>query len=61
MNAVRRGESPHYKMPSKDCGWCQWRDLCELHEQGDDWKELRRVATKKWDPYKDHVWEVNLG
>lgn len=61
MNACRAGEIPHYKAPSKDCKFCEWRDLCELHEQGDDWKELRKYTTAKWSPYAAHVWALDLG
>ena len=62
MNKVRakHPDFPHYKTPNRDCGFCEWKDLCELHEQGDDWKELRRVATSKWDPYAIHVWALDL-
>jgi hypothetical protein len=61
MNLVRRGKMPHYKAPSKDCSWCEWRDLCELHETGNDWRELRKYTTHKWEPYRDHVWSLDLG
>ena len=60
MNAVRAGEMKHYKAPSKECKWCEWKDVCELHEMGDDWKELRKVMTRKWEPYTDHVWSLDL-
>lgn len=62
MNKVRAGhpDFPHYKQPNRDCGFCDWKDLCELHEAGDDWKELRRYTTKKWEPYVDHVWSLSL-
>lgn len=55
MNLVREGKMPHYKAPSKDCSWCEWKDLCEMHETGSDWKELRKEMTKKWEPYEVHL------
>lgn len=61
MNLVREGKMPHYKSPSKDCSWCEWRDLCEIHETGDDWRELRKHTTRKWSPYEAHVWSLDLG
>lgn len=60
MNLVRAGKMPHYKAPSKDCRFCEWRDICEIHEQGNDWKELKRMTTKKWDPYAAHIWDIEL-
>ena len=60
MNMARAGELAIYKAPSKDCTFCQWKDLCELHETGTDWKELRRMTTRKWSPYASHIWSVDL-
>lgn len=60
MNMVRAGTMPHYKAPSKDCAFCQWRDLCELHETGSDWKELKRMTTTTWNPYAAHVWDIEI-
>jgi hypothetical protein len=60
MNLVRTGKMPHYKSPSKECSFCSWRDLCELHETGSDWKEMKRIATRKWSPYAQHIWDIDL-
>ena len=60
MNMVRSGEMPHYKAPSRDCVFCEWKDICELHETGSDWRELKKITTKKWSPYQQHVWEIDL-
>jgi len=60
MNLVRTGAMPHYKAPSKECRFCEWKDICELHETGSDWKELKRITTKKWSPYEQHIWSIDL-
>jgi len=60
MELVRTGKMAHYKAPSKDCSYCPWRDICELHEQGSDWKELRKFTTRKWEPYRAHIWSIEL-
>ena len=36
------------------CPGCWAFDMCELHEIGGDWKEMRNLMTKKWDPYEAH-------
>lgn len=60
MNLVRSGDMPHFKSPGKQCQWCQWRDICELHETGNDWEEMKKLVTKKNDPYEMHVWSLDL-
>lgn len=60
MNLVRTGDMKHYKAPSKDCAFCPWKDICELHETGTDWQELKRLTTTKWSPYAQHIWSIDL-
>lgn len=60
MNDSRSGRLEVFKSPGKHCGWCQWRDICELHENGEDWKEMARMVTVKNDPYEMHVWALQL-
>lgn len=36
------------------CAGCWALDICELHEIGQDWMELRDMTTRKWDPYAAH-------
>lgn len=44
-----------YKSPTKDCSWdCQFKDVCEVHEMGGDWKSIMELEFKKWDPYEGH-------
>lgn len=37
-----------------NCRGCAFRDMCELHEAGGDWEEMRRQTMERWDPYADH-------
>ena len=60
MNMVRSGELEVYKAPGDHCKWCEFRDVCELHEQGSNWKQLVKLTMKKWEPYTDHVWSLRL-
>lgn len=58
MMAHRRGLLPIIKTPETGqmghCGFCPVRDLCELHESGDDWQLMQRSSMTKWDPYDAH-------
>lgn len=41
-----------YKNPTVDCSWdCQFREMCELHEQDADWEEFRDARFVVRDPY----------
>lgn len=52
---VRNGKRAHYKNPGQfTCAGCWAFDMCELHEIGQDWEELRSMTTKSWDPYAQH-------
>lgn len=55
IELVREGLLPILKTPTKDnCRMCPFSEMCELHEQGADWKEFRDLAYVKGDPYGDH-------
>lgn len=58
MLRIRDGKMEAYKTPETGatghCGWCPYRDICELHEAGADWEGLRDVTMTEWDPYSDH-------
>jgi len=59
MAKVRAGKMPVYKNPSaawpdEHCNACEFRDMCELHEAGSDWEELRDLTMTTWDPYEAH-------
>lgn len=59
MGQVRAKKIPVYKTialqwPDQHCNGCQFRDMCELHESGSDWEELRDLTMTSWDPYEAH-------
>lgn len=63
MAQVRNGKLPLYKNPAgtwpdQHCNGCQFRDMCELHETGADWEELRDFTMTTWAPYADHESDV---
>lgn len=40
--------------PQSHCIWCPYRDICELHETGNDWEAMRDATMTVWDPYAAH-------
>lgn len=59
MKQVRAGKLPIYKnprltWPDQHCNACQFRDMCEVHETGGDWKAIRDATMTTWDPYEAH-------
>lgn len=54
MAAVRRGDLPILKNPTKDCNWCDFFELCQIDENGGDTDSMKRMAFRKRDPYADH-------
>lgn len=56
--AKRRDGAPPpeaYKNPSQfTCNGCWLFDVCELHEIGQDWQEVKNLTTRTWDPYAAH-------
>lgn len=51
---ARRKKIAIYKSPGKHCGYCEFREACEVHEVGGDWKAVLAATTTHWDPYEDH-------
>ena len=54
MQMVKEGGLSVYKNPGKHCGFCQFRDMCEVHEIQSDWESVRDATMTVWDPYGDH-------
>jgi hypothetical protein len=55
MQAVREGLLPVIKNPDRNCTWdCDFFTMCQLQENGGDWKTHRQVAFVQLDPYADH-------
>ncbi len=55
MVLLRDGLIPVRKTPDRNaCGWCPFKDMCELHERGSDWETYRNAMYRTEDPYADH-------
>lgn len=57
MKMVQSGELPVFKTILNGCVGmlgCQYHDMCELHECGAEWEELRDATMTVWDPYTAH-------
>lgn len=55
MEMARRGEIPINKTTHWSCErFCDFFDLCTLHESSGNWKELRSIAYRVEDPYASH-------
>lgn len=49
------GVLPLTKAPDRGhCGFCSFREMCELHESGGGWVEFRDAMYRTEDPYADH-------
>lgn len=53
MEMVRQGKLAIYKAPGRHCNFCQFRDMCEVHETGSDWEPMLDMYGE-WDPYEIH-------
>lgn len=55
MRLVRAGKLDVIKSPGAfTCPMCSVRDMCELHESGQDWEAFRDATMTKWDGYAEH-------
>jgi hypothetical protein len=55
MLAYRGHQLGLTKTPTHDCQWdCEFFQMCQLHEAGEDWTEFRDAMFHKRDPYSDH-------
>jgi hypothetical protein len=52
MNAMRDGLMPVRKSRTRDCTFCDFFHMCQLHQRGgDSWMELRDAEFLQEDPY----------
>lgn len=51
---ARAGELPIMKNPGDHCAWCDFRDLCDVHEDQEDVEGFIRDVFVQRDPYADH-------
>jgi hypothetical protein len=58
MLAARGNPDMIYKNPGPqfmpNCKFCSFRDMCELHETGNDWEAFKKAAFTTWEPYAAH-------
>lgn len=54
IQAVRGGSIPVTKNPGEHCAWCDFRDLCDVDEDGGDVEGFIRDGFKTQDMYADH-------
>jgi hypothetical protein len=52
--AVRSGALPILKNPGEHCAWCDFKDLCDVDEDGGDVEQYIKDAFKTQDMYADH-------
>jgi hypothetical protein len=56
--AYRKGYLPIVKSPSRDCSWCPFSKMCEMHESGDQEavetiKEMQYHVSSPYEVYQD--------
>lgn len=54
MSLVRNNLLKATKTPTRECGFCSFRDLCEIDEAGKDYTDMKEMLYKNWDPYAAH-------
>lgn len=54
MEMARQGLIPIVKNTTKDCTWCDFYNMCLLHEQQSDWEEFRDATMTQTDLYEHH-------
>lgn len=51
---IRAGVMSPTKNPGEHCNWCDFSDLCDLDENGDDTEGYIEAVYRAEDPYADH-------
>lgn len=51
---ARYGLMPILKSPGEHCNWCDFSDLCDIDENGDDFDGFVEAVFKRQDQYADH-------
>ena len=54
MAIVRAGVLPVLKNPAEHCGWCEFKELCAVDEDGGDVEQFKKDVFKTQDMYADH-------
>jgi PD-(D/E)XK nuclease superfamily len=62
MNAMRSGALPVFKNTTRECTWCMFFDMCQLHEHGgSDWQEIMRASYRRANPYDRYIKSAGNG
>ncbi len=51
---LRNGSLPILKSPGEHCNWCDFSDLCDIDENGDDFDGFVDAVFIRQDQYADH-------
>lgn len=51
---VRNGVAPVLKNPGEHCSWCDFKELCDVHEDGGDVEGFKKDVFRVQDMYADH-------
>lgn len=54
MSLVRNNLLAATKTPTRECGFCEFREICELDESGKDYDDFADQIYTTWDPYAAH-------
>ena len=54
LSLVRNNLLAATKTPPRECGFCSFRDLCEINEAGKDYSDMQEMLYTTWDPYSAH-------
>ena len=54
IQLARQGVIPVLNAPGEHCNWCQFSDLCDIDENGDDFHGFAEAVFKVQDQYADH-------
>ena len=54
MATLRAGQLGLTKNPGKHCAWCDFKDLCDIDENGGDSEQFIKDVYKVENPYADH-------
>lgn len=54
IGLAKQGEIPILKNPGDHCNWCDFNDLCDLDENGDDTEGFIEALYTQVDMYADH-------
>jgi hypothetical protein len=51
---IAQARMMHYMRTNPHCKWCPYKDPCEIHEMGGDYKAIFKSMYETWEPYAQH-------